>query len=329
VAHLTPLVSVIIPCKNGEPYVAAAIESCLAQTWPRVEIIVVDNGSSDRSWSIAKSYSHKGVRTIVCDRAGASAARNVGISESLGEYIQFLDADDVLERRKICSQLTRLSKETRDTTAICKWGAFLGNLDDVLVEDSAIFDDYEPADFLVQLWSSRTMMAPFAWLASREVVDQAGRWSEDLTLDDDGEFFARVVLASRKIVCCEDVLGFYRQYRPGVVSLSRRRDSAALRSAFAACEKATAALLCHEDSVRTRLASAARYLYFVHIAYPSVPELVREAERRIRLLGAVVEPPKGSAKYSAASKLVGWKLARRMQGAWLKSKARMALDKRA
>src|SRR5436189_884917 len=94
------------------------------------------------------------------------------------------------------------------------------------------------------------------------------------------------------------------------MTVSRRRDRQALESAFVACERATAALLAAEDSTQTRLAAAGKYIFFVHIAYPNAPELVREAEKRIHALGGEVEPPRGSLKFSAASLLFGWKVAR-------------------
>ena len=73
------------------------------------------------------------------------------------------------------------------------------------------------------------MLAPFAWLTSREVIEKAGPWSEDVAMDQDGEFFARVALASSRIVCCEGILGFYRR-QPGVMTVSRRRVSEGVRS---------------------------------------------------------------------------------------------------
>jgi glycosyltransferase involved in cell wall biosynthesis len=320
-----PLVSIIIPCKNAEPFLGAAIESCLAQTWPNIEIIVVENGSSDGSRATATSYRHKGVKTIYCERPGASTARNLGLQASAGKYVQFLDADDLLCPRKIELQMARLSEEPEGSTAVCGWATFRGNIEHAILADEAILHDHEPSDFLVQLWTTRTMMAPFAWLTSRDVIESAGHWSEDLSWDDDGEFFARVALKSRRIVCCNEVLGYYRRHPPGTISLSRRRDTTALKSAFHACESATRALIAHEDSTRTRLASAAKYLYFVHFAYPDVPELVMEAEKRIHCLGAEVEPRGGSVKYIALSKLIGWKPARRMQLIWARYKARLGL----
>jgi glycosyltransferase involved in cell wall biosynthesis len=314
-----PLVSIIIPFKDAEPFLAATIESCLSQTWPRTEIIVVDNGSRDKSRLIAASYVSQGVIVTSCDRPGAAAARNAGLKKSTGDYIQFLDADDILDECKIEQQLRRLSKETRDTTAICGWAAFHEESHTVIPADGAIFRDHEPCEFLAQLWTTRTMMAPFAWLISRDVIERAGVWSEDLSWDDDGEFFARVALASRNIVCCPEILGYYRRHAPGILSLSRRRDREALTSAFVACQRATAALLAHESSLRTRMAAAAKYLFFVHFAYPDLPQLVRQAECEIRNLGGKLEPSReGSLKYLALSKLIGWKLARRFQVHWLR-----------
>ena len=89
----TPLVSVVIPCYNSARYLSETIESVLAQTYPKVEIIVVDDGSSDATPEIAKSYP---VRYIYQENRGISAARNTGALQSRGEYIQFLDHDDRL-----------------------------------------------------------------------------------------------------------------------------------------------------------------------------------------------------------------------------------------
>jgi len=89
------LVSVIIPCFNAERYLREAIDSALAQTYPQVEVVVIDDGSSDSSARIMREYGER----ITCrsgPNAGACSARNDGVSISTGEFIQFLDADDVL-----------------------------------------------------------------------------------------------------------------------------------------------------------------------------------------------------------------------------------------
>jgi len=89
------LVSVIIPCYNHGHYLRPAIESALGQTWPNMEVIVVDDGSSDDTAAICKEYGDR-VKYIYVERVGLSAARNIGVQFSKGEFLIFLDADDYL-----------------------------------------------------------------------------------------------------------------------------------------------------------------------------------------------------------------------------------------
>lgn len=108
-----PLVSIIIPCFNNETYVAEAIESALAQTYDNVEIIVVNDGSTDSSGPIIESYSDR-VSVIHQANAGACAARNRGLAQARGEWIKFLDADDILVPNCVALQL----EQTRDREVI-------------------------------------------------------------------------------------------------------------------------------------------------------------------------------------------------------------------
>lgn len=102
------LVSVIIPCYNAENYVSEAIESALSQTHTPIEIIVVDDGSTDRSVDAVCAYGEK-VKILKTAQRGACAARNAGLKLCTGQYVQFLDADDVLLPNKIETQLPFLS----------------------------------------------------------------------------------------------------------------------------------------------------------------------------------------------------------------------------
>lgn len=103
-AETNPLVSVIIPCFNGEAYVGDAIESALAQTYRNVEVIVVDDGSTDRSLRIIRSYGDH-IRWENTVNRGGGAARNRGLELARGEYIQFLDSDDWLLEDKVRAQV--------------------------------------------------------------------------------------------------------------------------------------------------------------------------------------------------------------------------------
>lgn len=86
-------VSVVIPVYNGEKYLAEAIESALAQEYPRVEVVVIDDGSTDGSAEIATGYGDS-IKFLRQQRGGNGAARNYGVSQSVGELLSFLDADD-------------------------------------------------------------------------------------------------------------------------------------------------------------------------------------------------------------------------------------------
>jgi glycosyltransferase involved in cell wall biosynthesis len=115
---MPPLVSVVIPCYNAKPYVAEAIASALDQTYPQVEVIVVDDGSSDRSVEVIRSFGDR-VRLEQMDHRGACAARNRGLAMSQGELIQFLDADDRLVGTKLERQVPYLVSGEADLV-FCK-----------------------------------------------------------------------------------------------------------------------------------------------------------------------------------------------------------------
>jgi glycosyltransferase involved in cell wall biosynthesis len=107
------LVSVIIPCRNAESYISESIDSALHQSYSNIEVIIVDDGSTDASIEIIKCFGNL-VRLETIDHQGACAARNLGLQVSKGEYIQFLDADDVLLLNKIEVQLPYLTSNQCD-----------------------------------------------------------------------------------------------------------------------------------------------------------------------------------------------------------------------
>ena len=101
---MTPLVSILVPCFNAKQWVAQAIESALAQTWPEKEVIVVDDGSTDRSLDIIKSFGDR-IRWETDRNRGANVARNRLLELARGDWLQYLDADDYLLPEKIEQQM--------------------------------------------------------------------------------------------------------------------------------------------------------------------------------------------------------------------------------
>ncbi len=311
---MTALVSVIIPCRNGAAWLAEALESCLAQTWSDVQIIVVDNGSTDRSLEVAKSYQSRGVTVLQCTRASAAAARNLALAQAHGDFIQFLDADDVLDRDKIRVQVERLAAAPPASLASGAWTRFRLRPSEAALLPEPVWADLAPDEFLIRSWLGGGMMPNFAWLAPRALIERAGPWNEALSLNDDGEFFSRVVLASSGIVFCGDARGYYRGGRQG--SLSWRNDHAAFTSAFSATDLSCGYLLEHCASKTAQRACAAHYQRFAYAAYPQAPDLVARAEKRIAELGGSELRPGGSQTFQLLSRGFGWKFAKRCQRAW-------------
>ena len=311
-----PLVSILVPCFNAERTLAATLESALAQTWPRCEIVVVDDGSRDGSLALARTFEARGVRSFTQANAGASAARNRALREARGEFFQFLDADDLISPGKIAAQIALLGVRPAGLLATCAWGRFTAGPAQARFVDDAVFRDFAPVDFLVLGGNTGAMMHPSAWLVPRAVAERAGPWDESLTLNDDGEYFCRVALASGGLVFCaaDTARSFYRSGLPG--SLSQQRGERARRSQFRSVELIVQHLLAAEDSARTRRAAADYFQRFVHDFFPAPADLMRAAEMRIAELGGSALRPAMGPRTAALARVLGWKNVWRLKHLW-------------
>lgn len=308
---MTPLVSILVPSYNASAWLGATLESALAQTWPACEIIVIDDGSRDGSAEIARGFAARGVRLVEQANAGASAARNHGLRLARGELIQFLDADDLLTPDKIAAQVALLERSGRDGIASCRWRRFVDDPADAESVDREIFRDLAPVDYLIAHVSRRQMMQPGVWLTPRAILDRAGPWDESLSLNDDGEYFARVVLAASRIVFSKDGALLYRSAVQ--TSLSRRRDRKALVSVARSVELVAAHLQHAEDSPRVRQALADYWQRLEYELYPDAPDLQRRAAGEVRKLGGSTYEMEMGARERAIARVFGWKMARRLK----------------
>lgn len=112
----TPLISCIVAVYNGERYLAAALDSILAQTYQPIEVLVVDDGSTDATAAIARRYGDR-VRLLQQANAGPAAARNLGLRQAAGDFVAFLDADDLWHERKLATQMRRF--DDRPDLGLC------------------------------------------------------------------------------------------------------------------------------------------------------------------------------------------------------------------
>jgi glycosyltransferase involved in cell wall biosynthesis len=310
------IVSIIIPFFNAERYLEQTIKSALNQTIFDKEIILINDGSTDSSLSIAQSFANSTIKIISQDNKGAAAARNLGIKYSSGKYIQFLDADDILSPNKIDSQIDFLEKN-EGKIAVCKTLHFWDG-DDYLnthIDHGkewyfADFDD--PVDFLTKLYGVGPyggMIQPNAWLTPKSIIEQSGGWNENLSLDDDGEFFCRVILCSKGVVFTENGLNYYRKFKIDKKSLSSISTQKAYESALLSLDLKSKMILDRFNTESVRLNFARHYWEIAVSSYPIHKEISSKAERSGKTLGiAKYKPVLGGKWKNLIQKAIGWKL---------------------
>src|SRR5256714_5285360 len=146
---MEPLVSILIPAYNSQEWIKDTIQSALAQTWPRKEIIVVDDGSRDQTLKIAREFESRKVRVVTQPNQGAAVARNTAFSLAQGDYIQWLDADDLLAPDKVENQVRQLGNcRSKRTLLSGAWGYFIYRTRKAKFSPSPLWSNLTPADWL-------------------------------------------------------------------------------------------------------------------------------------------------------------------------------------
>ena len=310
---MEPLVSILIPAFNAEPWLADAIRSAINQTWPRKEIVVVNDGSTDRTLDVARQFERSGVRVASQANQGAAAARNHALSLSRGDYIQWLDADDILDSTKIARQMAVLAGcGSPMTLASCAWGTFLSRRHRARFVPTSLWCDLSPVDWLLRKMNDGVFMQTAAWLVSRPLTEAAGPWDTRLLTDDDGEYFCRVLLRSDGVRHVPDAKVYYRATGPGRLSYVGR-DQRKVEMMFLSIELHINYVLAVENTERVR-AACVRYLqnHLVNF-YPGQPDILARAQRLAGLLGGKLEGPSFEPKYAWIDRVAGPHVAKSAQ----------------
>ena len=298
---MKPLVSILIPAYNAEQWIADTIESTLAQTWPRKEIIVVDDGSKDHTLSIANEFSPRGVFIASQKNRGEAAARNKAFSFCSGDYIQWLDADDILAPDKISRQMEFAEGCSNKRILLSsEWGHFLFRTSRAKFTRTALWDDLSPVEWLRLKMEKNTWMQPGSWLVSRELTEAAGPWNERLPWDAEGEYFCRVVIKSNGVKFIRGAKTFWRVSAQsyGQVDASDKK----LESSWLSTRLHIQCLRSLEDSARTRRACVTFMQARVRHFHPYRPDLVSATQRLAKTLG-------GEVTLEKRVEPLGWKFA--------------------
>ncbi len=312
---MKPLVSILIPAYNAEEWIGETIRSAIAQTWPRKEIIVVDDGSRDRTAEVARQFVAKDVAVISTENQGASAARNLALHLSEGDYVQWLDADDLLAPDKIQQQLDALRENDGGRVLLYSpYACFYYRTRCAQFQACSALRDLSPVEALLVQMSPHSKMQTATWLTSRELANAAGAWDTRMQSDDDAEYFARVILLSKCTRFVPEAKVFYRivgTNRQSQISGSDKKREALVLSMKLRIQYIRSL----EDSDRVRKACL-EYLqrpfgYF----YPDRPDLMTEMQAMAAELGGQLEIPRLRWKYAWMKPVFGEKVANRAQEA--------------
>lgn len=306
---MNDLVSILIPAYNAERWIKHTIKSSLAQTWPNKEIIIVDDGSTDNTYKIAKEFESKSVKVIAQENKGGCSARNKALSFAQGDFIQWLDADDFLAPDKISQQL-KYSDSGRTTRILftSAWAKFYYHHQRARFIPNSLWQDLAPVDWITKKLSEIVWMNPATWLVSRKLTELSGPWDERLFKDQDGEYICRVVAVSEKVKFVREAKCYYRIGNVGSVSTDRSYKAA--ESFYTAACSSINCLRSLEDSDRTRVACLRFLENRLGLYYPDKHELVQKTYDLARELGGNLKTPTLSWKYSLIKKVFGYKVAK-------------------
>jgi glycosyltransferase involved in cell wall biosynthesis len=220
-----PEVSVIMPVYNREKYLAEAIESVLCQTFRDIELIIVDDGSSDRSVEIATAYESYDdrVRCVKLNRnSGVSTARNRGLEVATGEYVAFMDSDDVSLPERLRAQVDFLKRNSEIGAVGIRSKIMTEDLSRLIAMKSG--PPLHP-NIVFALCMSRVSIIGGAIMVRTRLARKAGGWDERLRVGEEAPFFIRLLKHGARFANVNEVLYLQRTHK-GIKTRSRKAMAA-------------------------------------------------------------------------------------------------------
>lgn len=273
----------------------------------------MDDGSSDRTATMAKRFALNEVTVVSTKNQGAAAARNQALQLSKGDYIQWLDADDLLAPDKIERQLAALGEvEGKRILLSSPWAYFNYRTNCARFVPTSLWHDLSPVEWLRRKMGENLHMQTATWLTSRELAEAAGPWDTRLISDDDGEYFCRVLLASEGTRFVPKARVFYRitsSNRWSYIGTSDKKKDAMLLS----MKLHIRYLRSLEESERVRKACLNYMQTWYPNFYPDRPDIVAELQGLAAQLQGHLEVPRLRWKYAWMKPIFGSKAAKRAQ----------------
>jgi glycosyltransferase involved in cell wall biosynthesis len=215
------LISVVIPCYNSAKWLPQTLASVLAQTFQNIEIIAIDDGSTDNTLDIFRSFGNK-VKFESGPNKGVSAARNIGTKLAAGEFIQYLDADDILLPTALEQKFNVLEQHDADV-AYSNWQKLEEQSDHTFEPGNIVAKTIAEihADPQIALFSD-FWAPPAALLYRRRIIEKIGSWNETLPIIQDARFFLDAALWHGTFVHVPETLAIYRVHQTSSLSKSNK-----------------------------------------------------------------------------------------------------------
>jgi glycosyltransferase involved in cell wall biosynthesis len=290
-----------MPVYNASEYLREAIQSLIDQTYTNWELIAVDDGSTDNSWEILKSFTDPRIRIFQRKNGGQCAATNTGLEYIKGDYVQFLDADDLMEKHKIEVQVKALQEAGNNSVAVAKWAFFVDDIENSKFKEEPAYYSGKQVDWLYRLWAYETMMPNHGYLIPRHIVEKAGRYyDETLLLNIDFEYFTRMVLNAESVIYCPDAICYYRK---GIESAKTYKPR--LQKRLSALESRCKAIgyMLEKDQSENSKHACKMALTILTYTYPEILPHSRAALNKFKLGGF---GKFGGAKFKTLSSVLGY-----------------------
>lgn len=280
-----PLVSIIIPIYNSKNYIADTILSCLNQSYKNFELILVNDESTDHTEEEIFKFKDSRIKYFKIKNSGSCEARNFGIANAKGQLFQFLDHDDLIENDKLMHQVKYYEKNGDDYIYSGTMGSVSGKTRAIDEGYLLYKKDFSPEKYFeTKLSYFAEDITTGAWLVPATLVHSTHGWDKRAGLNDDGEYFMRIILNSTGIIFCKEAIFYFRRDVPNSLSKQFNSKEVYVKWFFSYQSYAENFLKKFETSTAKELGWKALSVYYIS-SYPNYPDLLKQCKDQMRELG--------------------------------------------
>jgi glycosyltransferase involved in cell wall biosynthesis len=300
-----PLVSIIVPVYNSEKYIEDTLKSCLSQTYTNIELVIVNDGSTDNSENVILAFNDCRIKYYKIDNSGACEARNYGISKASGQLFQFLDHDDVLDPNKLTIQVTQYKQFGKKYIYSAEMGTVSATVRRVDEGYELYKKDFTPLSYYNTVLNQfGKYMTTGVWLVPACLIKSTYGWDKRSGLNDDGEYFMRVILNSEGIIFCPKSVFFFRRDVQNSLSKQFNNKDVYIKWLYSYQSYTKHFLKYLEYSYAKELAWKALSIYYCN-SYPKYPDLLRDCRNEMKKLGYKRPAAHGGDVFIKTAKIIG------------------------